>query len=249
MACAETTVEALKLLWTWVERYGIPESLYVDRKSVYWTDREPTREEQLAGVAPATAFGRVCQKLGIEIIPAYSAQGKGRVERSHGVYQDRLVKLIALDELTQHEQVNALLEDFDASLNHRFAVQPTSDVDAHVPVPSDVELADIFVLEHTRTVLNDWTVRFDNDWYQITGPKTSLPPAKDKVQVLQRLDGTVGIHYRGRAVAFELLPARPQRARPESAPTKPRAEPWRPAPDHPWRRPISKTRSSGLGLR
>ncbi len=250
LASGETTVDALKLLWCWIESYGIPQSLYVDRKSVYITDREPTVEEQLAGREPATAFGRVCQKLGIEIIAACSPQAKGRVERSHGVYQDRLVKQIALDELTSYEEVNTLLESFDGGLNDRFAVEPASAIDSHRPVPEDLDLADVFVLEHVRTVNNDWTVRFENDWYQITGPKRSLPPAKDKVQVLRRLDGSLAIHYRGRPVDYELLPERPQRQKPRPSSKKPgtQTEPWRPAADHPWRRPISKNAPS-LGLR
>jgi transposase len=248
IASGETTVDALKLLWLWVERHGIPHSLYVDRKSVYWTDREPTREEQLAGQEPATAFGRVCRKLDIEIIPAFSAQAKGRVERSHGVYQDRLVKLIRLDELSSYEQVNALLGDFDEGLNERFAVEPASPIDAHRPVPAGIDLADVFVLDFTRTVQNDWTVRFENTWYQITGPKRSLPPAKDKVGVLRRLDGSLAIHYRGRTVQYERLPERPPRHQPQPSPAPPKPKAWRPAADHPWRRPISKNAPSP-GLR
>ena len=251
LASEETTHDALKLLWAWVERYGVPESLYVDRKSVYWTDRQPSLEEQLAGVEPATgfqAFGQVCQRLGIEIIPAYSAQAKGRIERSHGVYQDRLVKLITLDGLTEKDQVNAVLEDFDQKLNRRFTVEPASELDAHVQIAPELDLADVFVLEHTRTVQNDWTVRFENAWYQISGPKSSLPPAKDKVQVLKRLDGSLAIHYRGRAVEYELLPSRPEKVRPRPAPRKPSAEPWRPAPDHPWRQSFVEETTSSLQL-
>ena len=249
MASGETTVDALKLLWLWVERYGIPRRLYVDRKSVYITEREPTVEEQLADRAPATAFGRVCQRLGIEILAAGSPQAKGRVERSHGVYQDRLVKLIRLDELSSYEQLNGVLNDFDEGLNERFAVEPASPIDAHRPVAQEVDLADIFVLDCTRTVQNDWTVRCDNSWYQITGPKRSLPPAKDKVQLLRRLDGSLAIHYRGRPVAYERLPERPPKAKaqPKRTAAKPPAKPWRPAPDHPWRRPFSSNAPS-LGL-
>ncbi len=249
MATGETTVDALKLLWLWIERYGIPRSLYVDRKSVFITEREPTLEEQLEDRLPATAFGRVCQKLDIEIIAAGSAQAKGRIERSHGVYQDRLVKLIGLDGLSSYEQVNAFLEPFDEELNERFAVEPVSSIDVHRPVPAGMDLADVFVLESTRRVNNDWTVRFENSWFQITGPTRSLPPAKDKVQVLRRLDGTLAIHYRGRPVEYEKLPERPPKAKAPPASTKPKsqAEPWRPAADHPWRRAFSANAPS-LGL-
>ena len=81
----ETTWAALDLLAGWTGRYGCPQSVYVDRKSVYITEQEPTREEQLAGVPALTQFGRACHKLDIRIIAAHSPQAKGRVERKHGV--------------------------------------------------------------------------------------------------------------------------------------------------------------------
>lgn len=84
MSQEETTVAAMRVLWAWVERYGIPKTLYVDWKNVYITQREPTLEEQLSGELPLTQFGRACKKLGIEILPASSPQAKGRVERKHG---------------------------------------------------------------------------------------------------------------------------------------------------------------------
>ena len=59
----ETTAAAMKILWAWVERYGIPKAIYVDWKNVYVTQREPTVEEQLAGELPLTQFGRACRKL------------------------------------------------------------------------------------------------------------------------------------------------------------------------------------------
>ncbi|GAG48807.1 unnamed protein product, partial [marine sediment metagenome] len=86
MAEQEPTEGAMRLLWTWIERYGIPKALYTVKKNVFVTDREPTIEEQLAGEEPMTAFGKACKKLGIEIIRAHSPQAKGRVERSNGVY-------------------------------------------------------------------------------------------------------------------------------------------------------------------
>ena len=87
---------AMRLLWRWIERYGIPRALYTDKKNVVVTDREPTVEEQLAGEEPMTAFGKACTKLGIETLVAHSPRAKGRVERSTGVYQDRLVKEVRL---------------------------------------------------------------------------------------------------------------------------------------------------------
>ena len=242
LAEEETTEAAMRLLWGWVESYGVPRALYTDRKSVYVTDREPTLEEELSGQLPLTTFGKACQKLGIQIIAASSPQAKGRVERSHGVYQDRLVKEIRLRKLTKLNEVNDLLVDggFDAGLNRRFAKGPLDPLDLHHPVVAGVDLAGVFSVEQTRVVNNDWTVRYENRWLQIQGPKRRLPPAKSKVLVQRRLDGSLRVLYREVPVQFEELAQRPAPTPPRpNPPTRdaapPSKVPWRPAEDHPWR--------------
>lgn len=238
---AETTADAMRLLWLWIERYGCPQSLYADGKSVYVTDREPTLEEELKGVEPATVFGQACQRLGIEIIRAWSPEAKGRVERCNGVYQDRLVKEIRLRGLESFEQVNPWLEEFDEELNQRFSVAAAESTDFHRPVPRGVDLEDVFVFEATRTVSNDWTVRFENEWYQIRKSQRVRPSAK--VQVRRRLDGSVKILYADRALEVEKLPQRPPLAAKAKTASKPKVKRQPPAEDHPWRQPFLSTRN------
>ena len=177
MSEEETTVAAMRVLWAWVEKYGIPKALYVDWKNVYVTQREPTLEEQLSGELPLTQFGMACKKLGIEILPANSPQAKGRVERKHGVYQDRWVKELRLAGIRDIEGANQSLLGFTESLNTKFAVEPRSSVDFHRPVPQDMDFRSVFCLEEQRTVGNDWVVRYKNHFFQIL-PQSKLPPAK-----------------------------------------------------------------------
>jgi hypothetical protein len=84
-------------LRAWVKKYGVSVALYTDWKNVYV--REASTKEQLQGVVPVTQFGQMCQRLGIRIIAANSAQAKGRVERNHGTHQDRLVKKMRLKKI------------------------------------------------------------------------------------------------------------------------------------------------------
>jgi len=246
----ETTAGAMELVRRWIERHGIPRSLYVDRKNVYITDRAPTIEEELAGELPLTAFGKACHRLGIELIAASSPQAKGRVERSHAVYQDRLVKEIRLQGWSTLEQVNEQLASFDEELNRRFAVAPTQAEDAHGRLAPGLDLSAVLVWEETRCVRNDWTLSYQNRWLQIVGPKRSLPAAKAQVTVQRRLDGSVHLFYRGRELSFEELPQRPTRAAKAAvSPPGPRPAP-RPAADHPWRRswsPRAAARSRSVG--
>lgn len=233
----ETSEAAMRALWAWIKRHGVPRALYTDWKTVYLTTREPRLEEELCGELPRTAFGQACARLGIEIIGASSPQAKGRVERSHGVYQDRLVKELRLRGITTMEAANTLLEStFCETLNRKFAQPPVSDEDWHRPLPTDVALEDVFVFETTRSVGNDWTVRYEGRWFQITGPRGSLPPAKQRVVVRRHLDGSVHILYRGHEVHVREIDGRPRRPeQPHTAPVLGRRPTPRPAADHPWR--------------
>jgi hypothetical protein len=245
MYAQETTEAAMQMLWTWIERYGVPLALYCDRKTVYITDREPTAEEQLAGQEPMTAFGLACHRLGIVIIAANSPQAKGRVERNHGVYQDRLVKELRLRGITSIEGANELLDGgFVARLNAKFAKSPLDPEDAHRQLTPGVELASIFVFEETRGVANDWTIRYHNRWYQITGPRERMPRPRATITVQRRLDGSLHLLYRGQVLSFREVPLEARVVPPHvksHVASKPRAsQPARPRPDHPWQRPFSR---------
>ncbi len=214
MAREETTEAAMRLLWRWVEIYGIPKALYTDKKNVFVTGREPTMEEQLADEAPMTAFGKACAKLDIEIITAHSPQAKGRVERNHGVYQDRFVKELALRGITTLATANKALENgFSDELNEKFAKAPIADEDFHRPVLPGLALEDVFCIEQERRVGNDWTIRYHNRFYQILEENRPLPKPGDKVLVRTRLDGTVHLIYRGRPLQYRPIPKAEQRRR------------------------------------
>jgi len=245
MAPAETTEAAMELLWRWIEEHGIPKALYTDRKNVFVTSREPTLEEQLAGEEPMTAFGKACAKLGIEIICAHSPQAKGRVERKHKLYQDRLVKKLALRGITTIKTTNKLLNNgFTNKLNAKLAKPALSNVDFHRPVPKELELADVFCSEELRTVQNDWTIRYQNRHYQILKDNTPLPKPRQKVLVRVRLDKTMDLIYCGKPLAFRAIAPAELRRRLANKAHTPEAQAQvpgprvihKPAPDHPWRK-------------
>jgi len=205
----ETTELAMRSLWRWIDLYGVPQALYTDRKNVFVTDREPTLDEQLAGEQPLTAFGKACKTLGIVIIEANSPQAKGRVERKHGVLQDRLVTELALAGIKTIETANRVLENgFVSKLNEKFALPPLEAQDFHRPLPKGVALADIFCWEETRTLANDWTIRHENRYYQITKDNRPLPRPKDKILMRWRLDGELFLMYRNQPLEFRALTPR-----------------------------------------
>ena len=101
-------------------------ALYVDKDSIYRPGRDRTVEEELAGEPARTQFGRAMAELGVELICANSPQAKGRVERRNGVFQDRLVKALRLEGISDLDSANAYLEEsFLPDLNARSRWRPS----------------------------------------------------------------------------------------------------------------------------
>src|SRR4051812_23411127 len=148
------------------------------------------------GAAPFTQFGRMCAKLGIGIIPASSPQAKGRIERQHGTHQDRLVKKLRRIGIADVAAANAFLEAaYWADHNRRFARAPASPDDFHRAVPARLSLDHVFRLEDTRTVSNDWVVRYANRHFQLER-QSQQPPARGIVHVFEDPAGHIEIRYR-----------------------------------------------------
>src|ERR1700676_3213259 len=192
----ETIWAAANTLRAWIEKHGVPQALYVDWKNVY--KRAPTQRELLRGEEPVTQFGRMWEKLGIEIIAAGSPQAKGRVERNHGTHQDRLIKKMRRKKIRTHEQANLYLQQgYLAEHNERFRCVAAEAQNYHRQAPSEAELREVFRLESERNIGNDWVVRYDNRLFQVQAQSRKYAPAQSKVVVCEWQDGTVEIEYRG----------------------------------------------------
>ena len=251
----ETLWAAADALRAWIERYGVPMALYVDWKNLY--QRAATPGEQLRGEEPITHFGRMCEKLGIELIGASSPQAKGRVERMHGTHQDRLVKKLRRREIATHAEANAYLEaEYLPEHNRRFGRAACRAEDYHRRKPSTRELDKILRLETARTISADWVVRYDNRFFQLHPQSQHYAPAKSQVLVCESRNGSLRIEYRGRTLGWEEIPAPAQvltheasqrgQQRAGLAPRPPKRK-WVPPPDHPWRQPACR-RVEKLGL-
>jgi transposase len=237
----ETIWAAVGVLRAWIEQYGIPHALYTDWKNVYV--RPPNQEERATGAEPLTQFGRMCARLGIRIIPASSPQAKGRIERHHGTHQDRLVKKLRRRGIAEIAAANAFLDaEYWADHNRRFTRSPTSPDDFHRAVPRRPALDQVFRLEETRTVSNDWVVRYANRHLQLER-QSPLPPARSTVHVFEDATGQIDIWYRDSRMRWTEI-ARPLAPTPATQAVTHPGQPRTPKPpvrrpptgaaDHPW---------------
>jgi len=233
----ETIWAVAAVLRTWIEQHGVPLALYTDWKNVYV--RAATAAELATGQVPRTQFGRMCAALQIQIIPASSPQAKGRVERNHGTHQDRLVKKLRRLAIADDAAANAFLDTtYWPHHNARFAQAPAATPDFHRRCPSAAALDRIFRLEETRTVGQDWVVRYRNRALQLTR-QSGHAPARSTVTVCESPDGRIAIEYRGRrmpwtdvtGVALRPAPAKPAPRASTATPTPARRAPR----EHPWR--------------
>ena len=240
----ETIWAVVDALRGWIERYGVPLALYVDWKNLY--KRSANARERLRGEEPITQFGRMCRKLGIELIAASSPQAKGRVERIHGTHQDRLVKKLRRRGIASHEVANVYLErDYLPEHNRRFARGAARPEDYHRRAPQARELERIFRLETERTISDDWVVRYDNRFFQLEPQNRHYAPARSKVLVCESRDGKVSIEYRGQALCWREIaaPVQPQRSANRAGASVVVAvgkRKWVPPAQHPWREAVRR---------
>jgi transposase len=209
----ETTKILLTCLNAWIEKYGIPKAVYVDLKSVYVA---PTRlkyryDDDLITKEGFSVFEQVCKRLGIDIIKAYSAQAKGRVERKHAVFQDRLVKEIKLYKMTTLEEANKhLLAKFLPKINQKFYYLPKENVDAHRDPKPYGDLNEIVCWTYKRKLKNNWSVQLNRRYYQIKQPNVSihLKPG-DLLTLKKHLNDSMSCWYNDNRIDFYVLETKP----------------------------------------
>src|SRR5271166_3847449 len=187
----ESTVTVMAALWEVVECQGLFCALYSDRGSHFWLTPKVGGK-----VDPhrLTQVGRALRELGVQMIPAYSPQARGRSERSFGTWQGRLPQELRLHGITTVEAANRFLrEEYIGEFNGRFQVAPAQRGSAFVACPRSKDLDLIFALQFERTVNRDNTVSFQNLALQIERVQWRGTLAGCNVTVHQHLDGTISL--------------------------------------------------------
>ena len=216
----DSTEENLRVLRSYLERWGRPRACYTDKAGLFQVNRPASREEQLAGDEARTQIGRALEELGIERIAAHSPQAKGRVERCFGTLQDRLVKGLRVAGARTREEANAYLErEFLPEWEQRFTVEPRNPTDAHRRLEREHDLAAILSQVQSRVVTNDYTLRFQGESYRVVREGIPAGLRGSSVRVERRLDGTMAVRFRGRYLAIARCEATdPTRPVPQQTP-------------------------------
>jgi transposase len=196
---AETTDGYFRLTKQIIQGNGLFTSIYADKHSIFQIEhgRLPTVEEQLAGKLPTTQFERALQELGITLIAAHSPQAKGRVERIHQVFQDRLVAELDRVQASSIAQATPVLNKVLGVYRRKFALTAPS---AFRSLPDGVDLDACLCHKETRTVANDNCFSFNNRLFQLPPTTNRISWTKTKVEVHTLPNGIIRAVYQGHII-------------------------------------------------
>lgn len=234
----------------YLRRWGRPVAFYTDKAGHFGQWTRPVSDVPLAerdAKRTESIIRRALKELNVELIQAHTPQAKGRVERNFGTSQDRLVKEMRVAGISTLEAANRFLEEvYIPFWNERFAVAPAEKRNAHRKLSKRANLEALFAETWTRSVRNDFTVRFKNRLWQIPKSQARGIRPKQKLTVELRLDGSLHFRAGKRYLELDCLGSArktgPQNRRPPKPKTPPKAEPRprsmppKPGPDHPWRK-------------
>lgn len=188
----ESTRTVMGALRDVIERFGVFCALYSDRAGHFFYT---PKAQQKVDPRQLTQVGRAMKDLGIQMIPAYSPQARGRSERSFSTWQGRLPQELRLRGITTVEGANAFLrKEYIREFNARFTVAAAQPGTAFAPLGSQ-DLDRLFSIQHERTVNNDNTVRLANMVLQIEPTMWRSTLAGCRVLLQERLDRTLVISY------------------------------------------------------
>ena len=196
----DSTAENMKLLQSYLEKFGRPIAFYTDKAALFQTAEKRKRDEpgveKDAVEMPPTQIGRGLRELGIAWIAAHSPQAKGRVERNFKTAQDRLVKGLRVAGAKTIEEANRYLEeDYQVWWERELTVEPANPDDAHRPLDKSHNLAASLSHVETRQVRNDYTLQFEGEFYQIEPQAVVSGLRGSNVRLEQRLDGGLAVRY------------------------------------------------------
>lgn len=196
--CEEGTASSFQGVQDVILKRGLFSSIYTDRGSHYWFTPE---EGGKVSKTRLTQFGRAMQQLGIEMIPAYSPQARGRSERMFRTHQDRLPRELAAHNITTMEAANRYLKRiYLPTFNKEFRQEPLEEGSAFVPwIGTHIE--DTLCEHHERTVSPDNCIGFEGKTLQIPPDKYRCHYVRVKVRVHRYIDGSLAIFHGPRKLA------------------------------------------------
>lgn len=227
----EGTIPAMDSFRRYIRRYGLPQSVYLDKHSTYKSTAKPTVEDELSGQEHLSQFERALKELGVEVIHANSPQAKGRVERVFRTLQDRLVKELRLKNSRTKDEANKVLEEYLPEFNRRFRQAPSARADLHRPPVKGKHLDDILCVKTSHPLRNDYTLVHNRQLYQVLDKTLAK-----EVMVEEKINGRLFVKASRGNLRYKLIERRPSPCQPVKTKTLRVRRRYTPPYDSAWRR-------------
>ena len=199
-AKSESKIDVMRATKNYMLQHGIPQEFYIDFGAVFSVNLNNYERDKKTDWEKAVEF------LSVTVHHAHSPQAKGRVERSNGTLQDRLVKEMRLAGISSIEAANQFLreKDFITKHNKKFAESPAEHGNAHRPLV-DHDLDDIFVVREERVLMQDYTLTYNKQIFQLEKQQRTIIRPKDVITVKTRLDGSIELFIRKTKLMYKLI--------------------------------------------
>ena len=186
----ETTEGCMKVLKELINKKGIFKLLYVDRAGIFGGGKRNNFSQ----------VKRACKELGIQIMFAGSPESKGRVERSFGTFQDRLIPELRRNKITDRSEANKYLKEkfIPGYWEENIMVEPENSQSEYKPLPKDITLDNIFIIKEQRKVRPDHTFSYGNKLYRIENITHSM--ARYQVEILVEQNGNFKVLYASKEI-------------------------------------------------
>ncbi|MEW6408420.1 MAG: ISNCY family transposase [Patescibacteria group bacterium] len=232
----ESVMTVFKFWLGYFDKNGLPVSVYLDKFSTYKVNHKNVVDNKEL----ITQLQRTMNQMNVKLITAHSPEAKGRVERIFGTLQDRLIKEMRLAGISSTKDANKFLEEYIPKFNAQFAVAPRRKANLHKKLNKQLKesLPQIFSRQSYRKVNNDYTIMFENRYFQLTKEQPITVYKRDTVIIEEHLDGGVKINLNGRYLNYFVLSERPKKIIDVKLPalTRRKQSDWKPPLNHPWRR-------------
>lgn len=237
----ETTRGYFRLFKTYLKAYGRPLACYHDKHGIFQVNaKEPIGGDGI------TQFKRAMDEVGVESISANTPQAKGRVERVNKTLQDRLVKELRLQGISDIVSANDFLPQFMKAFNQKFAVTPRRDVDAHRDTLLDDGALDlIFSEQYHRKISKNLEISFQNKIYQIKIETQGYAMRGARLKVCVDVNGDITLIYKGKTLSYtvhkkqneatKVVTEKEINSLVDSFKTGGRTQRHKPPANHPWR--------------
>lgn len=227
----EGTMPAMDSFKRYIKKYGIPQSVYLDKHTTYKSTKKPSIEDEFNNQKALSQMERAFKELGVDVIHADSPQAKGRIERSFNTHQDRLVKEMHLAGIKTIKQANKFLSCYYIPKhNRKFTVPAKNNTNLHRVIPKHIDLDRIFSIKNEAALRNDFTIRHDNQYYQVLNSIRAK-----KVTIEEKLNGRLYLYNKNKLLRYK--PINKAIEKPNKVYSLKPKKLYIPPMDHPYKRP------------